>query len=107
MPTNITNRNNTHPIRSGRRWRRLTGGRVELLNAFFREQIVADDRSVFLGEDILSLMAGAFKVTRELSFLKPERVFSTPISEAAITGISNGLALNGFKPYMEIMSGTL
>jgi 2-oxoisovalerate dehydrogenase E1 component len=78
---------------------------VELLNAFFREQIVADDRSVFLGEDILSPYGGAFKVTRELSFLKPERVFSTPISESAITGISNGLALNGFKPYMEIMFG--
>jgi 2-oxoisovalerate dehydrogenase E1 component len=78
---------------------------VELLNTFFREQIVADDRSVFLGEDILSPYGGAFKVTRELSFLKPERVFSTPISESAITGISNGLALNGFKPYMEIMFG--
>ena len=78
---------------------------VELLNAFFREQIIADDRSVFLGEDILSPYGGAFKVTRELSFLRPERVFSTPISESAITGISNGLALNGFKPYLEIMFG--
>ncbi|HEY4334353.1 MAG TPA: thiamine pyrophosphate-dependent enzyme, partial [Puia sp.] len=78
---------------------------VELLNTFFREQIVGDDRSVFLGEDILSPYGGAFKVTRELSFLRPERVFSTPISESAITGISNGLALNGFKPYMEIMFG--
>jgi len=78
---------------------------VELLNAFFREQIVADERTVFLGEDILSPYGGAFKVTRELSFLRPERVFSTPISESAITGISNGLALNGYKPFMEIMFG--
>ena len=78
---------------------------VELLNAFFREQLVADDRSIFLGEDILSPYGGAFKVTRELSLIRPERVFSTPISESAITGISNGLALNGFKPYMEIMFG--
>ena len=78
---------------------------VELLNAFFRERIMADDRTVFLGEDILSPYGGAFKVTRELSVLKKERVFSTPISESAITGISNGLALNGFKPYAEIMFG--
>jgi 2-oxoisovalerate dehydrogenase E1 component len=78
---------------------------VELLNAFFRDAIVSDDRVVFLGEDILSPYGGAFKVSRELSFLRPDRVFSTPISESAITGISNGLALNGFKPYTEIMFG--
>jgi 2-oxoisovalerate dehydrogenase E1 component len=78
---------------------------VELLNQFFREAIVSDERTVFLGEDILSPYGGAFKVTRELSVLRPERVFSTPISESAITGISNGLALNGYKPFAEIMFG--
>ena len=78
---------------------------VELLNAFFRQQIVEDERTVFIGEDIHSPYGGAFKVTRELSFLRPERVFSSPISESAITGISNGLALNGFKPFTEIMFG--
>jgi 2-oxoisovalerate dehydrogenase E1 component len=66
---------------------------------------VSDDRTVFLGEDILSPYGGAFKVTKELSALRPDRVFSTPISESAITGISNGLALNGFKPFGEIMFG--
>jgi 2-oxoisovalerate dehydrogenase E1 component len=78
---------------------------VELLNHYFREVIVSDERTVFLGEDILSPYGGAFKVTKELSFLRPGRVFSTPISESAITGISNGLALNGFKPFAEIMFG--
>lgn len=78
---------------------------VELLNAFFREQIIKDERLIFLGEDIHSPYGGAFKVTRDLSFLCPERVFTTPISEAAVTGISNGLALNGFKPFTEIMFG--
>ncbi|MHA4808322.1 dehydrogenase E1 component subunit alpha/beta [Flavitalea flava] len=78
---------------------------VELINSFFREKIMADDRVVFLGEDIHSPYGGAFKVTKELSFLRPDRVFSTPISESAITGISNGLALNGFKPFTEIMFG--
>lgn len=93
---------------SGLQWQPVTPvnkRQVELLNSFFREAIVSDERTVFLGEDILSPYGGAFKVTRELSFLRPERVFSTPISESAITGISNGLALNGFKPFAEIMFG--
>lgn len=64
-----------------------------------------DERMVFLDEDVLSPYGGAFKVAKDLSFLRPDRVFSTPISEAALTGISNGLALNGFKPYAEIMFG--
>lgn len=78
---------------------------VELLNNFFQEKLKADDRVVFLGEDILSPYGGAFKVAKDLSFIKPEKVFSTPISESAIVGISNGLALNGFKPFAEIMFG--
>ncbi len=96
------------PVASANSWKPLEpiGKRqVELLNQFFRETIVSDDRMVFLGEDILSPYGGAFKVAKELSFLRPDRVFSTPISEAAITGISNGLALNGFRPFAEIMFG--
>ncbi|MEO7044716.1 MAG: transketolase C-terminal domain-containing protein, partial [Ferruginibacter sp.] len=45
------------------------------------------------------------KVAKDLSQIAPDRVFSTPISEAALVGISNGLALNGFKPFAEIMFG--
>lgn len=78
---------------------------VELINQFFTEKIQTDDRFIFLGEDVLSPYGGAFKVAKDLSFKNPERVFSTPISEAALTGISNGLALNGFKPFAEIMFG--
>jgi 2-oxoisovalerate dehydrogenase E1 component len=78
---------------------------VELLNKFFNGKIETDDRFVFLGEDILSPYGGAFKVAKDLSFKRPDRVFSSPISEAAITGIGNGLALNGFKPFVEIMFG--
>ncbi len=78
---------------------------VELLNTFFKEKISNDDHFIFLGEDVLSPYGGAFKIAKDLSFIKPGQVFSTPISEAAITGISNGLALNGFRPYVEIMFG--
>ncbi len=78
---------------------------VELLNRFFKSVMAEDERTVFIGEDILSPYGGAFKVARDLSFNHPERVLSTPISEAAIVGISNGLALNGMKPFAEIMFG--
>lgn len=77
---------------------------VELINAFFKAKM-QDETRVFLGEDILSPYGGAFKVARDLSDLFPEQVFSTPISEAALMGISNGMALNGMKPYAEIMFG--
>jgi 2-oxoisovalerate dehydrogenase E1 component len=78
---------------------------VELINRFFAEEMKQNDDVIFIGEDVLSPYGGAFKVARDLSFIKPDRVFSTPISEAAIVGISNGLALNGFKPFAEIMFG--
>lgn len=78
---------------------------VELLNHFFKEKLSSDERMVFLGEDILSPYGGAFKIAKDLSFINPAKVFSTPISEAAIAGIANGLALNGFKPFAEIMFG--
>ena len=58
-----------------------------------------------LGEDILDPYGGAFKVTRGLSTDFPTRVRTTPISEAAIAGVSAGLALAGFRPIAEIMFG--
>jgi len=106
--TPLENYYQKHEIVSDNNWSPLESigkRQVELINKFFREKIVSDDRAVFLGEDILSPYGGAFKVTKELSVLRPDRVFSTPISEAAITGISNGLALNGFKSIGEIMFG--
>ncbi|OAD20726.1 dehydrogenase, E1 component subunits alpha and beta, partial [Candidatus Thiomargarita nelsonii] len=77
---------------------------VTLLNQFFHEAM-ADGNTVFIGEDVLSPYGGAFKVAKGLSDKFPARVFSTPISEAAITGIGNGLALSGIKTYVEIMFG--
>ena len=58
-----------------------------------------------LGEDIVDPYGGAFKVTKGLSEEFPGRVISTPISEAGITGVGIGLALNGFRPVVEIMFG--
>ena len=78
---------------------------VDLLNNFFDKQLAEDSSMLIIGEDILSPYGGAFKVTKNLSLKYPKQVFSTPISEQAIAGISNGLALAGMKPYLEIMFG--
>ncbi|KAF0233625.1 MAG: Pyruvate dehydrogenase [Desulfovibrionaceae bacterium] len=60
---------------------------------------------VLLGEDIVDPYGGAFKITAGLSTRHPGRVLSTPISEAAMTGLANGLALAGLRPVVEIMFG--
>lgn len=60
---------------------------------------------VVFGEDIESPYGGAFKCTMGLSAEFPGRVRNTPISELAIVGIGNGMALAGLKPVVEIMFG--
>jgi pyruvate/2-oxoglutarate/acetoin dehydrogenase E1 component len=64
-----------------------------------------DGRVFLLGEDILDPYGGAFKVTRGLSTKFPERVLTTPISESAIVGMANGMAMRGLRPVVEIMFG--
>jgi len=78
---------------------------VNRINLFFDKNIKKNKKLIFIGEDILSPYGGAFKISKGLSEKYPENVISTPISEGAITGLANGLALAGFKPYLEIMFG--
>lgn len=67
--------------------------------------LAEDDRVVLLGEDIADPYGGAFKVTRGLSTAFPDRVRTTPISEAGVVGLATGLALHGMRPIAEIMFG--
>ena len=70
------------------------------------ETILSNHQKVILlGEDIESPYGGAFKCTLGLSEKFPDKVRNTPISEAAILGIGNGLALGGFYPIVEFMFG--
>lgn len=77
----------------------------ESLNKALHELMQQDERVILLGEDVLDPYGGAFKVTRGLSTAFPNRVLTTPISEAGITGFAIGLALRGFRPVLEIMFG--
>lgn len=90
------------------RWspmQQVYGRQVDLINQFFRESLATNTNILFIGEDVLSPYGGAFKVAKNLSELFPDRVISTPISEAAIVGIGNGLALAGMRPFVELMFG--
>ena len=78
---------------------------LERLNHALQHAMQTDERVYLLGEDILDPYGGAFKVTRGLSTCFPERVLTTPISEAAIMGLCNGMALRGLRPVAEIMFG--
>jgi pyruvate/2-oxoglutarate/acetoin dehydrogenase E1 component len=75
------------------------------LNHALYSALESDNRVYILGEDILDPYGGAFKVTRGLSTKFPERVLTTPISESAIVGVANGMALRGLRPVAEIMFG--
>jgi pyruvate/2-oxoglutarate/acetoin dehydrogenase E1 component len=78
---------------------------LDRLNQGLHHAMESDSRVYFVGEDVLDPYGGAFKVARGLSTHFPERVLTTPISEAAIVGVSNGMALRGLRPVAEIMFG--
>lgn len=78
---------------------------VEQLNSALHQLMEMDDRVLVIGEDLRDPYGGAFKVTRGLSTRFPERVLSTPISEAGFIGLATGLAMRGMRPVAELMFG--
>lgn len=77
----------------------------ELLNQSLHDAMERDRSLLLIGEDLLDPYGGAFKVSKGLSTRFPQRVLSTPISEAAIVGLGSGYALAGGKAVVEIMFG--
>lgn len=76
---------------------------VQNLNRALHELFERDDRIYILGQDIADPYGGAFGVTKGLSTRYADRVISTPISETAMVGAANGLALCGNKVIVELM----
>ncbi len=67
------------------------------------EEMLRDNRVILYGEDVADY-GGAFKVTKDLlEAFGRERVFNTPISEAAICGTGVGAAMVGLRPVVELM----
>jgi len=78
---------------------------LDSLNRGLHQAFAEDARVYLIGEDVLDPYGGAFKVSRGLSTKYPGRVWTSPVSEAAIVGVGAGMALRGLLPVVEIMFG--
>lgn len=78
---------------------------LDSLNQALLNALRSDPRVLLLGEDILDPYGGAFKVTRGCSTEFPDRVITTPISEAGLAGVAAGMSMRGLRPVLEIMFG--
>ena len=75
---------------------------LEAINEALDLKLADDNRVVVFGEDV-GFEGGVFRVTAGLQKKYGEdRVFDTPIAEAAIVGGAMGMALNGLIPIAEI-----
>lgn len=75
---------------------------VQAINATLDRAMRNDNRVMVLGEDV-GKNGGVFRVTDRLQErFGEDRVVDTPLAESGIVGTSIGLAVNGFRPVVEI-----
>ncbi len=78
------------------------GRYIDAVRDGLRTALAADDRVVLLGQDIAEY-GGVFKATEGLSAeFGTDRVRNTPIIESGAIGAALGLALDGFRPIVEM-----
>lgn len=75
---------------------------VQAVTDALRTKLSEDKTTLVLGEDV-GKNGGVFRATDGLQEeFGEDRIVDTPLSEAGIVGTSIGLAINGFKPIVEI-----
>ena len=75
---------------------------VEAINRGLREELENNPKIVMWGEDIQDPKGGVFGATRGLTEAFPGRVENSPLAEATIVGLAQGMAIGGYKPVVEI-----
>jgi 2-oxoisovalerate dehydrogenase E1 component len=79
---------------------------VDAINHGLHEEMKRNKEMYIFGEDIADMKGGVFTATKGLSTnFGDERVFNSPLAEASILGVANGMALAGLKPVVEIQFG--
>lgn len=72
------------------------------LNAALRDAMREDETVLVFGEDVGPL-GGVFRVTDGLTAeFGDDRCFDTPLAESGIVGMAVGMAMNGFRPVVEM-----
>src|SRR3712207_6422679 len=76
----------------------------EALRAAMTEEMERDENVFLMGEEVAQYN-GAYKGSEGmLDKFGPQRVYDTPISEAAFSGLGVGAAMLGLRPIIEFMS---
>ncbi|MGH1364468.1 MAG: alpha-ketoacid dehydrogenase subunit alpha/beta [Calditrichia bacterium] len=75
---------------------------VDAISEALRQKMTDDEHVLILGQDVAEY-GGVFKITQDfVELFGKERVRNTPIIESAAIGAGMGLALEGFKPVVEM-----
>lgn len=75
---------------------------VQAINNALKTELQSDENVLLFGEDV-GVNGGVFRVTEGLQKeFGEDRVFDTPLAESGIGGLALGLAVEGYRPVMEI-----